>query len=118
MTTWLELYERQERLARELQRAVADAANYIDDEEWAEVGLAESMPRNRLRFDDSEGMAQQSTSHGEAISASPEAPSWANGEWWVRAPVRLCAPACRCPCSRCAYSRWRIWAGERRRVPS
>jgi len=105
VSSFTDLWQRRERAARELLHAERAVETYVNDEDAAAFEDIFGAPRNRLRFDDCEGMAQQSTSAREAISAGYLRPSVANQQAWGRTRLRACSPGCTCLCARCAWTR-------------
>jgi len=105
VSSFTELWQRRERAARELLHAERAVETYVNDEDAAAYEDIFGVPRNRLRFDDFEGMAQQSTSAREATSAASTTPCW--GNHWVAAPraLRPCRPGCTCTCVPCTLKR-------------
>ena len=111
MSSFTDLWQRRERAARELLHAERAVETYVNDEDAAAYEDIFGAPRNRLRFDDIEGSAQQSTSAFEAILAGYLTRLRACQAY--EAPECACAfaDACEHACPTCAQICVRAHAG-------
>jgi hypothetical protein len=105
--TFHELWEQREQHAQDLLAAERALATYVADEDKHEIEDLRDPHGKRFLFDDSEGMAQQSTSAVEAILGASLVPNIANQTRWGRMRLRACIAPCSCLCGRCAWIRAR-----------
>jgi len=107
VSSFTDLWERRERAARELLHAERAVETYVDDEDAAAYEDIFGVPRNRLRFDDFEGVAIESTSSPKGPSGSSLGPLRRSLSYVVPRSLRACMRGCTCSCARCVHMRER-----------
>jgi hypothetical protein len=109
VTSWHELWLKRQLRAAQLLAAERRMVNFVEERDRRVIADLSDPHGKRFLFDDFEGMAQRSTSTAEATPGSSLSPSWANPQSFDRAYLSVCAPACTCPCMRCARARRPRW---------
>ena len=109
MKTWLELWQLRERRSAELLLLDRVLANFVPDTDRRVIQDLTDPRGKRFLFDDFEGVAQQTISPDNPPSRPSLRPSWGNVLSFDRVRLRVCAPACTCPCVRCARARRPRW---------